>query len=116
MKLPLQAIIALFCLVSLISTAQDSLVRYEDIRFSSDFEKKALDGHFRENKTDYFYLLIASGKALTEPAINQAKEKFFNHLTALQESRLASKKNDKRIKLLYDDLHQSFLTKYEMNN
>jgi tetratricopeptide (TPR) repeat protein len=113
---PLTPLILLILLCSLQSPAQDSLVRYKDLKFSSELEKKAFDDHFLNGKTDCFSLLMANGILLNDAAISKAKTGFTEHLAGINNEKFAGRKNDKKVKFIYDDLHKSYLTKYELKN
>jgi tetratricopeptide (TPR) repeat protein len=103
-------------LLSRIACPAQDLVRYEELTFTSEFEKKLLDDHFLNHKTDLFMLFMASGTLLREPSIEEAKTRFYNHLGPIKASKLAGKKNDKKVKFIYEDIHSTFLNKYELKN
>lgn len=96
--------------------AQDTLVRFDEVNFTSAFEKKVFEDHFLHKRTDLFKLFMASGSSPKEPAIDEAKNRFYAHLDKSHSEKLSSKKNDKKIKLIYDDIHKTFLSKYEIKN
>jgi tetratricopeptide (TPR) repeat protein len=98
------------------SFSQENLVRYAEVRFTSPFEKKVLDDYFLAKKSDLFMLFMANGALLPEASIVQSKERFLAHLKAYQNEKFKSKKNDKKAKLIYDDIHSAFLQKYEGKN
>lgn len=99
-----------------ICDGQDSLVRYSDVVFSSDFEKKTLDDYFLNRKSDFFQLFMANGRLLNESAIKASNQKFYSRLAEIQSQKFESRKNDRKVKILYEDLHQTFLAKYELEN
>jgi tetratricopeptide (TPR) repeat protein len=110
---------ALLCFSILLSSsihAQENLVRFEELTFSSDVEKKILEEYFVDKKTDLFALFMASGKLLNEPAMEKAKSRFYDHLDQNLNDKTLSKKNDKKVRIIYDDLHKTFLNKYETKN
>src|SRR5687767_5129341 len=107
MKFPLYLLLTFGFITSL---AQDTLVRFDEINFTSDFEKKVFEDHFLHKRTDLFKLFMASGSSLKEPAIDEAKHRFYAHLDKTHLEKLSSKKNDKKIKLVYDDVHKTFLS------
>ena len=100
----------------LLTLAQDSLVYYKELTFSSPFEKKAFDDHFIHKKTDLFDLLMANGGAMNENRIQASKESFIGYLNAMGFEKMTSKKNDKKVKFVYDNIHKRFLQKYEEQN
>lgn len=95
---------------------QDSLVLYKEITFSSPFEKKSFDNHFIQGKTDLFDLLMANGSLLNESRIASSKEGFYGHLDNIGFEKMATRKNDKQVKFVYDNIHKKFLQKYEERN
>jgi tetratricopeptide (TPR) repeat protein len=109
--------IVLFCLISISNAySQDTLVQLKDLTFKSDFEKKVFDDLFAAKKTDHFLMAVANGKVMNEAAVSKAKTRFYDHLSAHFGQKFNTKKNDKKIKQVYDDLHKTFLTKYEIRN
>ncbi|HOX82049.1 MAG TPA: hypothetical protein PLJ60_09015 [Chryseolinea sp.] len=96
--------------------AQESLVQYSEVTFTSPFEKKVLDDHFLKRNSDMFVLFMANGVLLTEATIEQSKSRYFSHLKSFENEKFQSKRNDKKTKLMYDDIHQVFLQKYEVKS
>jgi hypothetical protein len=109
--------LCLFALTLLTKTvAGQPLVDYRQLTFNSAFEKEILTDHFENKKSDPFLLLMANGRLLNEQAIQQAKSNFYSHIALLQDEKVALKKNDKKTKFIYDDVHKKFLRKYEEIN
>jgi hypothetical protein len=92
------------------------LVKYPEISFNSEFEKKVLDDHFLNKKTDYFRLLIANGSLLNENAVEKSYLRFTEYVNGFKNEKFVSKKADKKIKSVYDGIHSTFLSKYELRN
>jgi tetratricopeptide (TPR) repeat protein len=109
------ALLVILLLLVKNGSSQD-IVSFHDIVFKSEFEKKIFDDHFNHKKSDYFLLFMAGGDLLTESSIQKSKEKFYQHLEAIGKEKLDQKKNDKKIKQVYEDLHKTFLSKYEERN
>jgi tetratricopeptide (TPR) repeat protein len=107
-------LIAFLFLISVSSRSQE-LVKFDELTFSSEYEKQALTAYFADKQSDYFKLFIAGGTALNENAIQQASEKFHKHLAQLKE-KATNKRREKNIKLIYDDIHDAFFKKYEEQN
>lgn len=95
---------------------QDALVTLNDLTFSSEFEKTILHDHFENKKSDGFKLFMASGQALNDEAINRSVQRFNDYLIQVNSEKVTSKKNDRKIKYIYDDVHDTFLRKYELEN
>jgi len=96
--------------------SQETLVEYSEITFSSPFERKVFDDHFLKGKSDLFLLFMANGGLLTETKILQGKERFNAHLKRYENEKFKVKKNDKKAKLVYEEIHKTFLQKYEALN
>jgi tetratricopeptide (TPR) repeat protein len=106
---------SLLLMLTLGVSAQE-LVKYEEISFSSDFEKRVFDDHFLNKKTDFFSLLMANGSLLNESSIEKAKTRFTNYIDGFKTEKFQSKKPDKKVKTLYDGIHADFFIKYEAKN
>lgn len=100
--------------LALAASAQENPVSYSDISHSSPFEKKVLDDHFLHQKSDLFLLFMANGNLLKEADVDGARTRFYTHLSTIGTEK--ARKNEKKIKLIYDDVHKAFLSKYEMKN
>jgi hypothetical protein len=96
-------------------TGEDSLVFFRELTFYSEFEKETFD-RYRRRDTDLFAFFMANGNLLGETKIREQKNMFYRYLHAVGYEKTANKKNDKRIKFIYDNLHSKFLTKYELKN
>lgn len=98
--------------------AQDSLtlVDFNDLTFSNDLEKKLFADHFIDKKTDVFLLFMANGVISGEKEVHNFRDKFYQHLMSLKGEKIQGKRNDKKTRLIYDDIHKSFFRKYEEKN
>jgi tetratricopeptide (TPR) repeat protein len=61
-------------------------------------------------------MFMADGTLLNEESIENARNRFYGYLKTFESEKFQFKKPDKKVKQLYDDIHQSFLTKYDLNN
>jgi tetratricopeptide (TPR) repeat protein len=91
--------------------AQDSLVRYTDLTFSSNQEKEAFD-HFKRHDINLFKLFMSNGKLLTEKKVDEYEQGFSNYIADLKFEKAPGKKLDKQIKALNDQLEKKYLLKY----
>lgn len=96
--------------------SQDSLVHVNELQFFSPFEKKSIENFLNGSEPDYYSLFMASGNLLTEAAIIQNRDRLTNYIKGLQHEKFNSKKNDKKARFIYEDVHQKFLQKYELIN
>lgn len=94
--------------------AQDSLTTFQELSFTSGFERQTFE-KLQNRNVDYFSLFMANGALMREDKIAESQKKFYDHVAAVGAS-TAGKKNDKRVKAIYANLHQKFLTKYEQLN
>jgi tetratricopeptide (TPR) repeat protein len=97
------------------SLSGQDLVQFNDLTFTSEIEQRIFDDYFNKKVTDHFDLFMANGQLLREPAMKAANERFSNYISA-QAEKLQSKKNEKKVKMIYDDIHKTFLSKYELKN
>jgi tetratricopeptide (TPR) repeat protein len=110
----MKPIALIFWLASTVAFCQDSLVTVSQLTFNSQIEKSAFNT-LRNANPSYFDLLVANGGVLTEQSIVKSKEAFYQHLSTLR-PKVEAKKNDKKIKTIFEDLHKAFLKKYELQN
>jgi len=94
------------------SHAQDSLVRYSEIKFTSDFEKKAFHKYFKENNQDFALELFLSPSPNGPAQILMAKAKLEELFKKLEGAGLDAKKPEKRLKTITDLVKSSFLRHY----
>jgi hypothetical protein len=106
------------CLLALSSwlyaQSADSLVRFNELTFYSEFERETFL-RFQKKDIDLFALLMSDGNLLSNEKIREGREKFYSHVAALG-NETAGKKTEKRVKAIYDNLHNKFLSKYELKN
>ncbi|WP_143785800.1 hypothetical protein [Ohtaekwangia koreensis] len=106
------------CLMMLSSTllaqAPDSLVRFNELTFYSEFERETFK-RFQHKDVDIFALLMSNGSLLSDVKIKEGRDRFYDHVTIVGRE-TAEKKTGKRIKAIYDNLHSKFLMKYELKN
>jgi tetratricopeptide (TPR) repeat protein len=94
---------------------QDSLVRYNEIHFESAFEKTAFKNYLKEKNQetiiDLLLSTMADGQSKRQLISNQIET-----ISLKLQSSLEGKKPEKRVKLVYDQVHSAFLKKYELVN
>lgn len=112
MKLPLIIVL----LLSFKASAQtDSLVRWKEIEFSTPYESETFENHFKKGNTNFTALFFANSPTAAQDAKN-FEERFNATLKEIQASESYKKKNDKKIKYIYQLVHNRFLSKYEAEN
>ncbi|RAW03383.1 hypothetical protein [Pseudochryseolinea flava] len=97
------------------SSAQDSLVSFAELNYTSSFEQEIFQ-QTRVKFKDPFSLFMANGGLLKESKIKDSREQFYAFVRSLGYEKSQGKRNDKRINPLYDAIHKRFLTKYEEKN
>ncbi len=102
----------LLVLTVLKGVAQELLVNPHELTYRSEFEEKVLTRFFKEKDADGFDLMMAGGSLLTESKLTQARKTFYDHVATYKQDKIASRKNEKKARFIYDDIHKTFLKKY----
>lgn len=93
-----------------------SFVKLEEIKFNSDFEKKAFEDHFLNKQDNYLALFSALSIGIDNNTFQVNQRHYQEKLEKIKAQKLGSKKEDKQIKAIYKTAHDSFLKKYELIN
>jgi len=113
--LPLTFIGIFICILPVIAQSQnDSLVRFSDLRYHSEFEKASFY-NFVKNKKEAFNLFLAIDEKMT---IEEANQDFKTYSTIFEDfspKAIESKNINKKIKIAYSGIHSHFLKKYNDN-
>lgn len=94
----------------------DTLVRLDEIRFRSEFERKAFDNWFKKTERSALLDLLVSTETNPENSITSIRERIDNISTRLAPEITPKRKPEKYVKTVYEQVHASFLQKYEMVN
>jgi len=89
----------------------DSLIRFSDLSFHSDFEKKAFED-FVLHKKDTFNLFLAIDENMNEKEARWRRDIYLSVLKDLEEKKIHTKKINQKIKFSYSNIHNRFLKKY----
>lgn len=109
-------LILILLLISLSGYAQiDSLVRWTELEYTSSFESAEFKNHFKKGETNFTSLFFANSPAAVQDAKN-FEERFISTIKEIETSENFKKKNDKKIKYIYQLVHSRFLSKYEEEN
>ena len=92
----------------------DSLIRFSDLNYHSDFEQKAFRNFVLHNR-DTFNLFLAIDETMTENEAAGRKDIYLSAFRDLEEKKIQDKKLNKKIKLSYSCIHDKFLKKYNSN-
>ncbi|UII28544.1 hypothetical protein LVD15_08955 [Fulvivirga maritima] len=95
---------------------QDSLVLFSEINYWSDMEKEAFNNFFINDKENYLQLFMAADPLSTPGNYQAALNKIDEEIASINLDKLAKKKVDKKMKILYDQIHEDFFSKYELEN
>ena len=96
------------------SNSQDSLVRFNELKFDSEFEKSAFDKFFKENEKRAVIDLFLSVSTEGPGKKDIANARINDLVIKLQASGIDKKKPEKKVKTIYDQVHSTFLIKYEL--
>jgi tetratricopeptide (TPR) repeat protein len=106
---------AVFLFGWIIAASQDSLVYFNEIQYQSDFERQAFKEYFKNNNPKAIVDLLLSpmgdGPSKRQAVVNQIESTAYR----LHPS-VAGKKPEKHVKIIYDQVHSTFLKKYELVN
>lgn len=100
---------------SLYAYAQDIKINVAELQCNSIFECKTFEA-FQAKSPDYFALFSATDETVTDEQFLKWKTSFDKELESLKAELLSKKKNDKKVKFLYEKVHSRFLAKYESTN
>lgn len=117
MKRLIQLTIIQFLICSLPVTAQnipDSLIRFSDLRYHSDFEKEAILNFVKYQKDTFNLFLSIDEKINTEEA-KGSYETYLSIFNELVQQKIAEKNIARKIKISYSTVHSRFLQKYNDN-
>lgn len=108
---------SLFLLIVIFSGklfSQDSLVRINEVNFSSDFERETFVKFNKSgNKELLLPLLLTTYDLANTETAKQINDKISSLTDQLLSEGIRDKKNDKKIKIVYHDVHTAFLKKYQ---
>lgn len=114
-KSGLAFILLLFITISVKSqNPGDSIIRFEDLRFHSDFEKTALV-NFVKHQKDTFNLFLAIDEKMTAEEASSLYSTYSLLYNEFAEKKIQEKKINSKIKLTYTTVHSRFLSKYNNN-
>lgn len=95
---------------------QDSLVYFKDLNFSSEFEASAFEEYFKHGRQNYLALFLAANPEMKSSLFEEYNASYRSKINNIDIAKLNKKKTEKKIKSLYEDVHEQFLTKYETQN
>lgn len=106
--------ILIFTLPIVAQNQPDSLIRFSDLKYHSEFEKKALF-NFVKYSTDTFNLFLAIDEKMTNEEAKRDYDTYMKVFEELNEKNIETKNLTKKIKISYSSVHSRFLQKYNDN-
>lgn len=101
----------IFSCLSCFGQKPDSVVRTRELRFHSEFEKYAILNALKTSSPDYSALFLANSPTPNDDQAN-FQTKFKTTLQEIKQSDGWAKKNERKVKLIYQIVHNRFLIKY----
>lgn len=113
----MRAFIAIVLLIA-VNTAygQDSLVRFNDVKFGSRFEENAFHKYFSDKGQNYIDLFLSTNDQINDTQSTRIQAQISKLVDQIKASNYQNKKPQKQIKSVYEKIHNTFLTKYEVEN
>ena len=94
-------------------TGQDSLVNFNQVKFSSELERASVYNCIHDNNADYFDLFYEAAPNCKVENLQNAKNRFDTYLLTLNNNKFKGLKPDKKIKAVYKSVQDQFFKKYE---
>lgn len=91
-----------------------TLVKFEEIKYNSPFEKKVFEDHFQKFEENYLDLFLAISKDIDEKYLEIIKKKYLLKVQEIKSETEGKKKENKQIQTIYKMAHEAFLRKYEL--
>lgn len=114
--MPRVVLLAILILVGQAAMASpDSLVLWHELEFISPFEKESFD-LFLKKKDDDFLRMFMANDPNGGGDLQKFRQKTSLALKEIQASSMLDKKNSKKIKYIYNLIHDKFFTQYETEN
>ncbi|QSE98379.1 tetratricopeptide repeat protein [Fulvivirga lutea] len=96
--------------------SQDSLVYKSELQYNSDLEKEIIDKYISEGETDFVGLFFALDPEATSQSYKVAKKSIESFLNELSTNKALGKKPEKKIKFIYEEVHDHFFDQYLAEN
>jgi len=92
------------------------LIKYGDLKFNSELEENNFKKFFNENNPIYTDLFLSLNSKMDEVKSKSIETRINKLVAEIQSSNYQNKKPQKQIKSIYQNIHDTFLSKYEMEN
>ena len=95
------------------SVDQDSLIRYKDISFNTDFEEQVLHKYFKTGTPGNFKLFLATSKDVDSRKADKYLNTYNNFIDNLCSGRFLKYNPRRQVRILYRTVNNTFYKKYE---
>ncbi|MEQ8573329.1 MAG: hypothetical protein RIB63_04670, partial [Fulvivirga sp.] len=92
---------------------QDTLVYFNELHFNSDFEKQALTKFIKQNDFNYMEVFMAIDPSIDNAKFEDVQLRYQTQFKSIYNEKVKSKRADKKLKIIYDEIHDAFLTQYK---
>lgn len=99
-----------------VCSAQDSLVFFNELTFNSDLERQVFSEYFTSKSENYFALFFAINPDQSDSKLKVAKKSFDLELEKIKSDKNITKKPEKQIKYIYEEIHEHFFDQYLAEN
>lgn len=110
---PLLLIFAAFLSLSPFSYGQNTLVYFNELTFNSAFEKQALAKFIQEDNKNYLEVFMAIEPGINSSKFDNAFSEYRTKFKGIYTDKVKSKRSDKKLKFIYEQIHSQFLTQYK---
>jgi len=110
MKKILNIIIILY-LSFLCNGQADSIVKLSNLHYNSEFEKNTITEYFNNQDNNYFKLFLSLSLDENIESYKEKYRRFDIIVQVLKNEKIEKKSNTKKIKLIYNYIHDNFLKK-----
>lgn len=106
-------ILTVLSLICPLVNGQDTLVYFNELHFNSDFEKQALTKFIKQNDFNYMEVFMAIDPSIDNAKFEDAQLRYQTQFKSIYNEKVKSKRADKKLKIIYDEIHEAFLTQYK---
>lgn len=104
-----------FAFVSFAQNISDSLVKFSELKYHSEFERSSFQNYIH-SLTDTFNVLLSIDENLNGTEADRLFEVYNHVFDIIKEKKIDSKNINKKIKIVYPVVHDYFLKKYNSND
>ncbi|MEQ9165666.1 MAG: hypothetical protein RLO12_05375, partial [Fulvivirga sp.] len=106
-------ILTVLSLICPLVNGQDTLVYFNELHFNSDFEKQALTKFIKQKDFNYMEVFMAIDPSIDNAKFEDAQLRYQTQFKSIYNEKVKSKRADKKLKIIYDEIHEAFLTQYK---